>query len=332
MSHKRRVITASLLCLAISASARGQADSCQQRSVAVSVVDERGEPVHGLAASDFSAKLKGKQVTILSARLDERPHRVVVVLDSSASMFDTEFQWSMAKSLATEALAASPARFRAGLIVFNDQIRLSLPVQEDTQAARDALNALPLSPKKSVKTIGRHTALWDALMAATRMLDPPQFGDSINVITDGGDNESSTKPKELRAAFATRGVRLFAEWFGSGVGPLTLEELESTDLFDLVNDSGGLTLQVPFTPLPGEGSPTNYKLNSKQEAQFRRERLFLYSSIQSPYRLEFALPAQPKRLETWNLFVPPPKDLKGRWVVNYPKRLDSCTKAANALR
>jgi Mg-chelatase subunit ChlD len=330
----RRVITASLLCFAISATARGQADPCKQRSVAVSVIDEQGRPVHGLAASDFSGKLKGKQVTILSAQLDERPHRVVVVLDASSSMSRTELQWSMAKSLAMEALAASPARFHAGLIVFNDKVRVKVPVQEDTQEARETLNGLAQPRRKSGKTTGGHTALWDALMAAIEMLDPPQFGDSISVITDGGDNESSTKPEELRAAFATRGVRLFAEWFGSGGGhPLTLEELESGDLFDLVNDSGGLTLRVPFTPLPGEGSPTNYKLNSKQEAQFRSERGFLYSSIQSAYRLEIALPTPSTKSKLGNFALLPQKHLHSRWLVYYPKKLDldACTNATTVV-
>jgi hypothetical protein len=100
---------------------------------------------------------------------------------------------------------------------------------------------------------------------------------------------------------------------------------ESQNLLDLVDNSGGLTLRVPFTPVFGEGSPSNYKLNSKQKAQFEKERLLMYSSIQTAYRLDIALPAPTHKSDKWNLTVLPPKDLHARWLVNYPKRLpDRC--------
>ncbi len=334
MFNKRRVITAFLLCLAIPAAARGQADPCQQRFVAVSVLDEQGKPVQGLAARDFSAQIKRKPVNILSAQLDAQPHRVVVVLDSSGSMTEPQAKWSMAKSLASDALAASPARFRAGFIVFNDKIRVRLPIQEDTQPARDALNALVTPQRKSDKTTGGLTALLDALMGAIQMLDPRQFGDSIYVITDADDNRSVATPKEVRAALACRGIRLFAEWFGEIASQrATPEEVSGQqDLFDLVENSGGFALSVPASPHPGGEYPTSYKLNPKEEKHFQSARLYLYSLIQFAYRLEIALPAPTKKVEKWNLTVPPPKNLHARWLITYPKRLDSCADAASAAR
>lgn len=329
MCTMRRVITAFLLCLVISASARGQADPCRQRSVPISVIDEQGKPLHGLAATDFSAKFKGKQVRILSAQEDSHPPRVVVVLDSSGSMTLPEFKWRLALRLASEVLTNSPAHFHSGLIVFNDQIRVALPVQVNPQPARDALQALPLTYQKSDKTVGGRTALLDALMAAARMFDPPQFGDSIYVITDGSDNHSDATTDDVRAALARRGIRLFAEWFGTEVRErMAAEEVDARGLLDVVNDSGGLSLTVPLSPLLWEeSSAKNHKI-SENVKQFMAARGELFSLIQSPYRLEIELPEPVQKLQKWNLTLLHANDQHTWLRLLYPKRLDACTSAA----
>jgi VWA domain-containing protein len=334
MIYERRVITVSLLGLAIAVAAHAQADPCQQRTVIASVVNDQALPVQGLTADNFSAQIKGKPVKILSAQLDEHPHRVVVVLDSSGSMFEAERKWKMAILLASDALAASPARFRAGFIVFNDKIRVKLPVQENTQPARDSLNALTPPHRKSDKTTGGHTALWDALMAAIQMLDPPQFGDAIYVITDGGDNESKATPKELRATLVKEGIRLFIELAAEiPGGRATPEEVAGpNELVDLVEDSGGHMLFVPYTSISAQDVAALNNSRLGKPKQFQAAELYLFSLIQFAYRLEIALPAPAKKSEQWKLTASPPKDTKGRWLVNYPKRLDSCTDASSAGR
>src|SRR5208282_1398426 len=259
------------------------------------------------------------EVKILSAQLDDQPHRVVVVLDSSGSMFSPESQWNLAKSLALDAVTASPARFRAGLIVFNNQIRVRLPIQESTQSAREALNALVPPHRKSDKSTGGTTALLDALMAATQMFEPPQFGDSIYAITDGSDNHSKATEEEVRAALAKRGIRLFVQIVGVGTGQRTTPEEVSGphELEELVEDSGGRMLLVSPVSIFGKGLPDQYYPKRETLKPFQVAELYLYSLIQFAYRLEIALPASTHKSDKWNLTVLPPKDLHARWLVNY---------------
>jgi len=313
--------------LAIALPARGQTDPCLQRTVAVSVVDTAAKPVTGLTPQDFHAEMKGKRVPILSAMPDESSHRVLIVLDASKSMVEDEKEWSLAKSLAGEALAASPGHFQAGLIVFNDQVRVKIPVQSGTQAARRALDELPERPRKKDQRIGRHTALWDALMAATELLDPPQFGDSIYAITDGWDNASSKGLKMLRKTLAARGVRVFAEWFGYDVlsgFPGTPEDSPLSDFLAVVGDSGGLLATIPPRPRPGTPLPNYSQLRADQLKKIRSEAQELYTAWQFVYRLDVALPAPVSRPKRWKLSIPQGRSPKPDWVLAFPAYIEAC--------
>src|SRR5712691_3586612 len=62
-------------------------ESGQRRVVAVSVIDRDGNPVSDLTAANFRGKVRGQDVTILSAWFDTTsPRRIAVVVDASRSM------------------------------------------------------------------------------------------------------------------------------------------------------------------------------------------------------------------------------------------------------
>ena len=64
----------------------GQDLGCQRRIFPVSVTDREGSPVRDLTPADFRAELRGQAVKILSVLPDNRPHRIVILLDASGSM------------------------------------------------------------------------------------------------------------------------------------------------------------------------------------------------------------------------------------------------------
>jgi len=322
----QRVIAAALLFFLSALAAAAQDDPCLRRTVAVSVLDAEGRPVPGLAPQNFHAEVKRRAIPVVSAKLDGAPHRVVVVLDASASMFDGEKQWGLAKSLAEQALAASPKSFQAGLIVFNDAVRIKIPVQGDPSPARQALAELPARPDKRNPATGRHTALWDALVAASELLNPGQFGDAIYAVTDGEDNESRTELKQLRRTLATRGVRLFSAWFGYEIlnGHPTVEELEVFDFLSMVTESGGIVAHIPPTPRWGAPLPKYSQIGVEQLKQVRAEADQIFAAMQFTYRLEIALPATLDKAEKWKLLVLDSKNQKANAVLAYPMRLEPC--------
>src|SRR5271154_2858887 len=162
MRNSHTVFRAAILFLVFIAAAHAQDDACRRRTLPVSVLDEHGQPVVGLTTHDFSATVHGQPVQILSLQPDAHSHRVLVVVDSSASMTRTTGQWTLARAIAADALRVSPKPFHAGLILFNDQVRASFPVTANPQPARDALHDFqPVSAGPDGRPGGR-TAVWDA--------------------------------------------------------------------------------------------------------------------------------------------------------------------------
>ncbi len=327
MFTTQKVIAASFFFLLFAVAVAAQDDPCLRRTVAINVFDLDGKLVTGLTPKDFRAELKGKPVSILSVDLDQRPHRLVVVLDASASMFDGEKQWDLARSLAEAAVAASPARFQAGLIVFNDAVRIRIPIQSDPGPALQALVDLPQRPLGHDARVGRHTSLWDALLAATEMLAPPRFGDAIYVVTDGADNQSKASIKSLRRTLHAQGIRVFSAWFGYDVivEPMLADVLGVNDFINLVAESGGLLARIPPRLRLGLAVPKYSQLGPELQAEIRVQTQEILDAVQFPYRLAAALPAPLAHLEKWKLYLPRPQRGQPGWLLSYPAQMESCS-------
>jgi von Willebrand factor type A domain len=321
-----RMITAALTCLALAALAQAQEAPCARRTIPVSVFDERGQPVAGLTSGDFTAKVKKKLATIVSAHFDRGARRVVVVLDSSGSMSWLRGKWNLASLLASDALRASPGKFRAGLVVFNDRVRVKVLIQPDSQAALAALRSIDPAEKNTASRPRGKTALWDALQEAEAMLQPAEFGDAVYVVTDGGENNSRSSLKDIRKHFLEGDIRLFAAVFGPENPPGTaVEDSGPDDLVELVRDSGGLLIPISPTIVPLSPSLSHYDLNRKERDILADRVLIIYGAIQWVYRLDVALPEVPKKPESWKLAVTQPRDQKTQRLLEYPQHLAVCT-------
>jgi hypothetical protein len=324
------IIRAAVLCLALAASAHAQDDSCRHRTLPVSVLDEHGKPVVGLTSHDFSATVHGKPVQILSLQADTHSPRVVVVLDSSAGMTRTTGQWTLARAIAADALRVSPKPFRAGLIIFNDQVRATFPVTRDPQCARDALHEFqPVAAGPEGRTGGR-TAVWDALKEAFALLDPPEFGDTIYLITDGEDTASKTNPAEIGALAVSRGVRLSVALFSPGVDFPAIAVSSDPAIFDIPMHSGGQVIRVESAMATFRGRVMTYNLTPSQFKELDTAIAALYAEVQFAMRMEIVLPEDLKKPTDWKLNIAAPKGLKIPWRLSYPTMLDACSPAPPA--
>jgi len=98
------------------------------------------------------------------------------------------------------------------------------------------------------------TALLDAVMVATQILQPSRAGDTIYAITDGGDNVSHASPGDVKKVLMRSGVRLYVFLFAEYV-PRGAIWFSPAEFMEIARDSGGYIYGVPSR---GEAPGTRY--------------------------------------------------------------------------
>jgi hypothetical protein len=83
------------------------------------VQDSLGKPISGLIPADFESQFRGKPVKIVSVIPDQRPHRIVILLDASRS---TAHKWERALYLATHLIGMPLPNTQIALVVFDKRI------------------------------------------------------------------------------------------------------------------------------------------------------------------------------------------------------------------
>ncbi len=149
------------------------------------VTNRKGQPVEGLTAADFLLFEDGvPQEVHLFAPDGATPVSVVFLLDVSASM-GLRDQLDEAKRAIRSLVAASGPRTRFGLICFaDDRVAWITPATADRE-----LFARRLEEQQP----GGRTALFDALAAGARLVEPESRGQrtALVLFTDGLDNASA---------------------------------------------------------------------------------------------------------------------------------------------
>ena len=199
----------SSLLLALSEMASwAQATPCLKRTVEANVVGYAGGTRPAFIASNFRGQFRDKPIKILSADLDTKPRRIVLLLDASGSMVgpSNEGKWKIALSVARDAVEKLPTQHSLALVVFAEKLVLSVGSEQSRQANLQHLSKLEPGEKALPKG-SRRTALWVALQEGLYVLGSPQRGDVLYAITDGGDNASRARLKEVERALLGAGVR-----------------------------------------------------------------------------------------------------------------------------
>ncbi len=201
-----------------SAAARPAEDpTCRTRTVPVTAFNSDGISAPQFSTANFTASYGEKPVRVTSVAVEQQPRQIILLLDLSGSMLmATDPAWKVPLEVARDLLNNMPPDVDIGLAVFSGgMVPLAQPTR-DHQSLFSQLQALRSSPKLVEQKLSSGTALWDSILDAAGMLQPPQPGDVIYVITDGADNRSRADSGAVAQTLAARGIRLFCLGFVYG--------------------------------------------------------------------------------------------------------------------
>jgi len=232
----RVLLMASLLTTAFSSPAQ-QITSQPVRSLLVNVLDRNGNAIRDLTKDNFRVKVNGHPASVLDASYSLSPGRIVVLLDMSESMAGEKgdkSKWQIAKDAVTDLVTMTPTGVPIALVAFSDHVSTTIEFAHGRPAIAEWLNQ---GPSQREKLKGR-TALFDAALAALKLMEPASPGDVIYAVTDGGDNGSNISEVDMKEMLLQSETRLFVFLF---VEPLpTKEERSGGDsVLNLARDTGG---------------------------------------------------------------------------------------------
>jgi len=314
-----------LLAFMLSPPLAAQDTSCLHRTLSLNIIDSRRRLIRLSDPSYFQGKLGRQRVKILSVKPDDRPHRIVILLDTSGSMLGDPpgRKWQMARYVAAHIARANLPNTSLALLVFSDKVNEQIDFSEGNSAVERRLLEIEADADFAKKQLRGKTALRDVVLSALRLLKDPGFVDSIYVITDGGDNESRSRLREVRDDLVSRGVRFYLTLLISNRLLTPEEQSGPTDVGELVEATGGLVLG----PLGGQPfGRVSYKL-TKDELHGIAMRLDeLYFVMTRNDLIDIELPQTVKKWSRWLLQISPQqKAMHKDWLVLYPGELAPCS-------
>ncbi len=214
------------------------------RALLVNVLDRHGRAVRDLTKESFQIKVNGRRATMLDATYSFAPRRIVVLLDMSASMAGEpdHTKWRIASEAVQDLLTEAPPEVSIALLTFSDQVHDVF----DFSQSRDSMTTWLKegASKHGDNRIRGRTALFDAVLAATKIFGSARPGDAIYAITDGGDNSSRISATATRKLLLESEIRLFAFLFSE---PSPFPEMQAgTESFkEISRATGGFVFGVP---------------------------------------------------------------------------------------
>ena len=210
----------------------------------VNVLDRNGGAVRDLTKDSFRVKVNGRASAIVEASYSLAPRRIVVLLDMSGSMVESRGQqkWEIAREALEDLLADTPHEVPIALLAFADQVKDSF----DFSQSRSSISAWL---KEGATTHGDNrihgrTALFDAVLSATRLLGPAKPGDAIYAITDAGDNSSHISARNTRKVLLDSKIRLFVFLFAEQL-PFADVRSGTEALTEMARATRGFVFGVP---------------------------------------------------------------------------------------
>ena len=353
-SRRRLVVALSALILAAPCSVafpqeKPQAKDvpCSSSTVFVSALDANGKFVSGLTAESFHVRLHGHPVKVLSEGTNSSPRRIVLVLDTSASMLASDPAiWKPTLVIAKTLVEGLPPQDSIAFVSFASRVEQQIDFTRDRTPILQQLDELQ-GGKRAFSKKMRATALWNSVLESLRLFDSPQIGDSIYVISDGDDDLSRAGPSDVENALLAARVRLFA-LFPPGVprppmsgyldraGPLQaamdLEEPEDmtvsapspqrtqgeSDLGEIAKMTGGALLASYQPSLDKDTRPLT-------PAQLGAALDRLRSATDQLYQLEVELPQPPDKHPDLRIEVADQRQkIKDPLVLLYPRKIRPC--------
>jgi Mg-chelatase subunit ChlD len=265
-------------------------------SLLANVIDRKGDAVRNLTRDEFRIKVNGQPATLQEASYSLAPRRIVALLDMSGSMSGQagDKRWRIA-SEATEAfLTDTPADVSVALLTFSDRVHDVFDFSQSRNSMTVWLKQG--ASKEGDSRIHGRTALFDALLTATKMLTPGRAGDAIYVITDAGDNSSHVHSRAVRELLVKSQIRLFV-FLLSEPSPGDMNA-GSDSLKEIARATGGFVFGVSGHNPGIEFLPSfTYAFEYNQQT---RDRIKLYTralniQVNGFYSLRFNLPVAPEK-------------------------------------
>jgi hypothetical protein len=294
----------------------GQENACLHRTIPVGVEDSNGVPIRGLTTADFRGKLRGNPVKILSIVPDDRPHRIVILLDASGSMVT---KWTPTLISASALAETELPNTQMALLIFGTKAYEHIEFTQGQIAVAERLRQLRADATESKRLVHGTTALRDALLSGLQLLAPPTSADSLFLVSDGGDSSSHTHFHEVVDRLSASGVRLFVSLVVDSPGSSfsSAEELNGpSEVSELVRLTGGDLIWQYADRIP---------TSQKDRAQVAEAVNAFHQKIIHNFRLEVELPAPLNKGRGWDLKLAGGN--KERWKkvrLTYPTELAPC--------
>ena len=298
-----------------------QAQDCSKTIPALLVNEETRQAVSSMTAERLHAKA-GKLAIPVTALEPITSFRVLILIDASGSMDPTDQPFShqrkaleVLKTALDELLDQLPPHVRLEFGVFNNNAAFGPEFTADAQQLRKTLaDSMERTKAHRVKS----TALYDAVREALERFDPPEPGDSILMLTDGGDNVSHANPEKIEEEAARRGVRLFTVLFLGGKSASSPSEGTPQEMFDLAERTGGSVHVIDATN-------TAWIYAKEQEKAKQEFRQFWSNAVLSGYLVHLKVPADGGKQRKWLLAVDRLPGQKNKILLAYPSRLPPCS-------
>lgn len=284
--------------------AQAASNSCD---VPVVVADYYNQPVRDLAPADFYVRLNETATPVASATIDAGPKRIAIVIDASRNVPAEEWK------LETEMAAKFVKHARPG-----DRFTFSVVGAEASPA--ELLSSSQMLERLQELSGKTNERIYDALVAAARRLDPPQFGDAVVLFGHHEDTGSETSADDLQNLMRKNGVRFFAVSFANSLPssfdvrkPAPKNSLSSLQLLTAQTGFFFSFHTIAALNMPG------------QLPLFENFLSDVYTWIAEPYRVTLPKPAN-KNLAKLEVAV---SDMERRKVhrdgIHYPKSLYPCS-------
>ncbi len=318
-SYSKRLFLLALLVLGWLGAGQGEEGPCLHYTAGVNVVDKHGNTIEGLAAQDFQVKVGRLPLEVRSAALHRDSCRIVILLDVSGSM-TAPSKWDLALTAAEDIVLHAPSGCRLALIVFAEGSLEKVGLGQGRRALNQLLQKVRNEQGERLEGIYGRTALHDGILQGLRLLDPPQLGDALYIITDGSDNVSEANRGKVEEVLHCSGVRTFVFLLEHPFWQRSWAE-------DLGKKTGGFAAILrPTFP----SHPARYVLDEEDRAEIAGTLRLLYERMAQFYRLEMRSSMPLREPREWQVDV---VDADGQeratMTVIHSRKLCPCTKEAD---
>jgi hypothetical protein len=310
--YRVRYLVLLLVLVAITAvRAQSEENPCLHRTLPVTLIDAQGTPARDLQATDLLPESKAGPVKILALAPDDRPHRVVILVDGSSSLASI---WLKVLFLPLTLAKTNLENTTMALVLFDDKVRESLDFSTPQGKIAERIVQVGAAGPKS------RTAIYDSIFYALQLLERPSSADSLYIATDGVDTASHTKFSDVASRISSSGVRLYVSFVSAELGYRNREPWEYVgpdNLTELVRMTGGES-NAPYPPRGFSKKPEGTEQIAQEMHKF-------FLRMAQNYRMDVELSAPMKKASKWELRLS--EEGRHRWgnaQLNYPRELAAC--------